>query len=301
MKAKPLVAALELGGTKCVAVLGTGPDDLRAESRIPTGDPVETLDALDDVLQRWRDKHGFDAVGLSSFGPIDLDAKSTTYGQFVNTPKPNWSGVDILTRARRWGVPVGFDTDVNASAWAEQRWGGAQGLTSFIYITMGTGLGIGSIVDGRTVKGLWHSEAGHMLVRRLPGATWPGHCPYHGDCVEGLVCGPAIEARAGFRGEQLTRSDPVWDEVVHAMAGLLHNLVFAVMPQRILIGGGVALGQPHLWPRVRAKLSDSLAGYLTSPRVTGSLEDFITAPSLGHRAGPLGGIALGLRALEDVN
>ncbi|WP_374275816.1 ROK family protein [Brevundimonas sp.] len=301
MTARPLIAALELGGTKCVAMLSTGPDDIRAEARIASGDPDQTLDALDEVVRSWRDRHGFDAIGLSSFGPIDLDPASATHGRLVNTPKPNWSGVDLLGRARKWGVPVGFDTDVNASAWAEHRWGGAQGLTSFIYITMGTGLGVGSIVDGRTVKGLWHSEAGHMLVPRLPGATWPGHCPYHGDCVEGLVCGPAIEARAGFPGDQLTRQDPVWDEVVHAMAGLLHNLVFALMPQRILIGGGVGLGQAHLWPRVRARLADNLAGYLTSPRVAGSLEDFIAAPALGHRAGPLGGVALGLRVLEGAN
>lgn len=299
MTAMPLVAALELGGTKCVAVLGTGPDDIRAETRVPTGTPAQTLDALDDVLQRWRDRHGFDAVGLSSFGPLDLDPASPTYGSFVNTPKPYWSGVNILERTRRWGVPVGFDTDVNASAWAEHHWGAAQGLDSFIYITLGTGLGVGSIVDGRTVKGLWHSEAGHMIVRRLPGAIWPGCCPYHGDCVEGLVCGPAIEARAGFPGEQLTRADPVWDEVVHAMAGLLHNLVFAVMPQRILIGGGIGLGQAHLWPRVRAQLSGSIGNYLMSPRVSGSLDEFIVAPALGHRAGPLGAVALALRALAD--
>jgi fructokinase len=301
MKAKPLIAALELGGTKCVAVLGSGPNDIRSETRLPTGDPLQTLDALDGVLRRWRDRHRFDAVGLSSFGPVDLDPTSPTHGRVVNTPKPGWSGVDILGRARRWGVPVGFDTDVNAAAWAEHRWGAAQGLDSFIYITLGTGLGVGSIVDGRTVKGLWHSEAGHMRVPRLPDAVRPGHCPFHGDCVEGLASGPAIEALAGFPAEHLTRTDPVWDEVVHAMAGLLHNLILAVMPQRILIGGGVALGQPHLWPRVRARLSDSLAGYLTSPRLAGAWDEFIAAPDLGHRAGPLGAVALGLRALEGAN
>jgi fructokinase len=296
--ASPLIAGVELGGTKCVVLLATDPDDIRAEARIRTTSPRATLDAIEERLREWRDKHHFEAIGLGSFGPIELDERHPDYGSIVNTPKPGWGGADLVKRMQRFGVPVAFDTDVNGAALAEGRWGGAQGLRSFAYVTIGTGIGVGSIIDGRTVRGLGHSEVGHLRIPRLPGRAWPGSCPYHGDCVEGVASGPAILAQSGFPAETLTRADPVWDDVVHALAGCFHNLVLSTAPERILIGGGVGYGQGHLLPRIRTALLGSLNGYGVAPRIAAGIDQFLVHPALGNRAGPLGSIALGLDALN---
>ena len=297
-KATPLKVGIELGGTKCAMMLGTGPDDIRAEARIETVGPHQTMDAIDDLLRQWRDRHGFEAVGVASFGPLDLDPRSPTYGCVVSTPKPGWDGFNILRRARCWAVPVGFDTDVNGAALAEGRWGAARGLGSFAYVTVGTGIGVGSIIDGRSVRGLGHSEAGHLRIPRPPGPAFAGVCPYHGDCVEGLASGPAVLAQAGFPAEQLTRSDPAWEIVVSALAALFHNLVLTTAPQRILVGGGLGMGQPHLLPRIRTALLASLNGYGVSNRIAAEIGDFIVQPGLGHRAGPLGALALAFDASQ---
>lgn len=296
--AAPLKVGIELGGTKCAMMLGTGPDDIRAEARIETVGPHQTMDAIDDLLRQWRDRHGFEAVGVASFGPLDLDPRSRTYGCVVSTPKPGWSGFNILRRARCWAVPVGFDTDANGAALAEGRWGGARGLGSFAYVTVGTGIGVGSIIDGRSVRGLGHSEAGHLRIPRPPGPAFAGACPYHGDCVEGLASGPAVLAYAGFPAEQLTRSDPAWEIVVSALAALFHNLVLTTAPQRILVGGGLGMGQPHLLPRIRSALMASLNGYGVSDQIAAGIDDFIIQPGLGHRAGPLGALALAVDASQ---
>jgi fructokinase len=293
----PLVAGIELGGTKCVVLLATGPDDIRAEARIPTTTPQETLDAIEDRLREWRIKHRFEAIGVAGFGPLALDPRRADYGCVVNTPKPGWDGTSLIQRALRFGVPVGLDTDVNAAALAEGRWGGAQGLQSWAYVTVGTGIGVGAIVEGRAIRGLGHAELGHLRVPRLRGRSWPGACPYHGDCVEGIASGPAIAIQAGFPAESLSRTDPVWDDVVHALTGCFHNLVLTAAPERILIGGGVGLGQAHLMPRIRAALVESLNGYAVAPRIAADIEAFLVHPALGNRAGPLGSIALALGSL----
>ncbi|WP_332658811.1 ROK family protein [Brevundimonas sp.] len=288
----PLLAGVELGGTKCVCLLASGPGDIREQVRINTTSPQETLGAIRAVLTRWRDDLGFAAVGVASFGPLELDPEAPGYGCIVNTSKPGWSDADVLAPLCGLGVPIAFDTDVNGAALAEGRWGAAQGLDSHAYVTVGTGIGVGSVVRGRTVRGLGHSEAGHLRIPRLAGATWAGVCPYHGDCVEGLASGPAIQAKAGQAGDRLTPSDPAWDEVVHALAALLHNLVLTTAPQRILIGGGVVGGQPFLLPRLRTALIRSLNGYGAAPGIVAQIEEFVAAPALGDRAGPLGAIAL---------
>lgn len=287
-----LFAGVEMGGTKCVCLLATGPDDIRDEVRIPTTTPAETLAAIEAVLARWQVEQGFQAIGVASFGPLELDPGSPRYGTLVNTPKPGWTGADLLAGLKRFGVPVGLDTDVNGAALAEGRWGGAQGLDSYAYVTVGTGIGVGSMVRGRTVRGLGHSEAGHLRIPRLAGRTWGGACPFHGDCVEGLASGPAIEAQAGVPGADLSPTDPVWEEVVQALAALLHNLFLTTAPQRILIGGGVVAGQPLLLPRLRKALVESLNGYGAGPAIVADIETFLAAPALGTFAGPLGGIAL---------
>jgi len=295
----PLVAGVELGGTKCVCLLAAGPNDIRGEIRVPTRGPTETLAAIDEVLKQWHAEHGFRALGLASFGPLDLDPGSSSFGCIVATPKRGWERVALLPRVGAFSVPVAVDTDVNGAALAEGLWGGARGLDSWAYVTVGTGIGVGVIVRGAPLRGLGHPEAGHLRVPRFAGETWPGNCPFHGDCAEGLASGPAIQARAGVPFSELAADHPVWNEVVHALAGLFHNLILTVVPQRILVGGGVVLGQPTLLPRIRRALQASLADYGHVPR-SALNEDYLCAPALGERAGPLGAIALAHRAIGTV-
>lgn len=294
----PLVAGVEMGGTKCVCLLAGGPEDIRDEVRIPTTAPAETLAAIEAALTRWQAEHGFEAIGVAGFGPLELDPASPRYGTLVNTSKPGWSGADLLAGLRRFGMPIGLDTDVNGAALAEGRWGGALGLGSYAYVTVGTGIGVGSVIRGLTVRGLGHSEAGHLRIPVLAGQTRGGMCPFHGDCVEGLASGPAIEARAGVSAADLPPADPVWEEVVQALAALLHNLVLTTAPERILIGGGVVAGQPFLLPRLRRALVESLNGYGVAPDIAAGIDAFVVAPALGTAAGPLGAIALAQAALS---
>lgn len=289
-------AGVEMGGTKCVCLLATGPDDVRDEVRIPTTTPAETLAAIEAVLSRWQAEHGFQSIGVASFGPLELDPASPLYGSLVNTPKPGWTGANLLAGLTAFGVPVALDTDVNGAALAEGLWGGARGLDSYTYVTVGTGIGVGSVVRGLAVRGLGHSEAGHLRIPRLAGRDWPGACPFHGDCVEGLASGPAIQAQAGVPAVELPPGDPIWEEVVRALAALLHNLVLTTAPQRILIGGGVVSGQPFLLSRLRPALVASLNGYGVAPAIAGDIDVFVAAPALGTFAGPLGAVALALAA-----
>lgn len=298
MTSTPLVAGVELGGTKVVCTLASGLDDVRAEVRIPTTTPAETLGAVHDQLANWARNEDVAAIGYASFGPLELNTAAPAYGRIVNTTKPGWSGADVLATGRAFNLPLGFDTDVNGAALAEGRWGAAQGLNSFAYVTVGTGVGVGSIVNGRPVLGLGHSEAGHLRVPRLTGAAFAGVCPFHGDCVEGLVSGPAIHAAAGRAAEAIAADDPVWDEVVHVLAMLFHNLALTTVPERILIGGGVGMGQAHLLPRVREAVVASLNAYGTMPTVARDIDQWLQHPALKERAGPMGAVALALGALR---
>lgn len=295
---EPLVAGVELGGTKCVCVLASAPSDIRQEQRIATGEPGQTLAAVYAVLSRWQREHGFAALGLASFGPLNLQPESPGFGRVVGTPKPGWDDVPLLNAFRGLGVPTGLDTDVNAAALAEGRWGAARGLHTFTYVTVGTGVGVGIVLGRRTLRGLGHAEAGHQRVPRLAGGTWPGNCPFHGDCVEGLASGPAIQARCGIAPAKLPADHPAWDEVVHALAALFHNLVLTVVPERIVAGGGVIGGQAHLLPRLRHGLLESLAGYAHAHRIAGQIDEFLASPGLAERSGTLGAIALAQQALE---
>lgn len=292
-------AGVEMGGTKCVCLLATGPDDIRDEVRIPTTTPAETLGAIEAVLSRWQAQHGFRAIGVASFGPLELDPASPRFGTLVNTPKPGWTGANLLAGLTRFGVPVALDTDVNGAALAEGLWGGARGLDSYTYVTVGTGIGVGSIIRGIAVRGLGHSEAGHLRIPRLPGRSWPGACPFHGDCAEGLASGPAIQAQAGVPAVELPQADPIWEEVVQALAALMHNLVLTTAPQRILIGGGVVSGRPFLLPRLRRALVDSLNGYGVAPAIAADINSFVDEPALGTAAGPLGAVALAQAVAAD--
>jgi fructokinase len=296
MKApKPLLGGVELGGTKCVCLIGTGPDDIRAQISIPTGgDANVTLGRIETVLQDWKTEHGpIAALGIASFGPVELNRTSSRYGFITSTAKPGWRNTDVARRlARSFPVPVGFDTDVNGAALAEGRWGAARHLADFAYVTVGTGVGVGLVVDGRPAYGFSHSELGHIRVVRKSGDHWGGSCEYHGDCVEGLASGVAIAARAGLPANQIPQNSPVWELVAHALAQLLHTIVLATAPRRILIGGGVAEARPELLARVRRQLVDSLNGYLKLDELAGGIDGYAVPPGLGSLAGPLGALAL---------
>jgi fructokinase len=289
-----LLAGVELGGTKCVCILGTGPDEIRARVTVPTVDPDTTLDSIAAVIQKWREQPGPPvALGVASFGPIDLRRDSPTYGCMGATPKRGWANTDIAGYfTRRFALPVGITTDVIGAALAEGRWGDAQGLSDYAYITVGTGIGAGLVVAGQSVFGCHHPEVGHARIVRARGDTWPGNCPFHGDCIEGLASGPAIEARSGKPAGSLESDSPVWETVVHALAQLNHLLVVTAAPQRILIGGGVMSAQPHLFPRIRRAVLESLNGYLHIPQVLNDIDRFIAPPGLGTLAGPLGALAI---------
>jgi fructokinase len=293
---------VELGGTKCVCIIGTGPDDVREMQRLPTGEREETLRQIEAVLDRWRTQHGgFAALGIGSFGPADLLASSPTWGYITSTPKPGWRHTDVAQRLRRrFEVPVKFDTDVNGAAFAEGRWGAARGLTDFAYVTVGTGIGVGSIVDGKSIFGITHTELGHIRVARKPGDTFPGACSFHGDCIEGLASGPAIEARTGSPPAQLPADHPVWDFVAHGLAQLAHTMVLTTAPARIFFGGGVMSGQQQLFTRIQQALLRSLNGYVEAPMLepTG-ISRFIVPPGLGAMSGPLGALALAADAQHD--
>lgn len=287
-------AGIELGGTHCRLILGTGPDDIRAEEELATREPSSTLAQLAAVLDRWSGRFGPPAgLGLACFGPLDLRAASPSYGRIGATPKPGWRNVEVLRFfATRSIAPVAITTDVIGAALAEGRWGAARGLADFAYVTVGTGVGAGLIAGGRVLLGCHHPELGHIRIARLPGDRWPGSCPFHGDCVEGLASGPAIESRTGLRAAEIPPDHPVWAGVAHALAQLAQALVLSVAPRRIIIGGGVLSAQPQLFSMIRRDLAETLAGYLEVEEVMSGLERYIGPPVLGARAGPLGALLL---------
>ncbi|CAN5252125.1 ROK family protein [soil metagenome] len=293
----PLIAGIELGGTKCICILATGPDDIRDEIRIPTTTPSETLAAIEAVLGRWR---GYEALGIASFGPVSIDRQASDYGAITATTKPGWSHTDVAVRLSGVAaVPTGFNSDVAGAALGEGRWGAACDVADHAYITVGTGLGVGLVLGNAPVEGLTHAELGHVRPVRLHGDDWPGSCSFHGDCAEGLAAGTAIRARTGRGADQLAADDPVWDGVAHVLAQLIHTLVLTGIPRRVVMGGGVMTGTPHLFPRIRRRLLDSLGGYGATGLIE-PVEHFVVPAALGNNAGPLGAIELGNRALAAV-
>ena len=287
---------IESGGTQFVCALGSGPDDLLAETRFPTTTPSQSLSRAVEFFRSRAGDHELSAVGIASFGPIDLDRSSPTYGYVTATPKPGWAGVDVAGAVgRALAVPIGFDTDVNAAALAENLWGAAAGFDTFVYVTVGTGIGGGAMVNGRLLHGLVHPEMGHVRIPREASDEFEGCCPFHGDCFEGLASGPAIRQRWGAPAETLPEDHPAWELEAAYLATGLANLVCTLSPQRIVIGGGV-LEQPGLLPLIRRRLQDELKGYVQAPAVLEDIDRYIVPPSLGRRAGVLGAIALAKQA-----
>jgi fructokinase len=295
----PLWGGIEAGGTKTVCAVGTGPDDLRAEVRIPTTTPEETIQQVIQFFRQQAGEEPLAAVGIASFGPLDLDPDSPTFGHIIVTPKPGWAHTNWAKRVRQGlGTPVRLDTDVNAAALAEHRWGAGRGLDNFVYLTIGTGIGGGGMINGRLIHGLDHPEMGHMRIphdRALD--PFEGSCPYHGDCLEGLAAGPALEARWGQPGAMLGEDHPAWPLEADYLAFGLVNLTCILLPQRIIMGGGI-MQQPQLFPLVRRRVQELLNGYLQAPMILDRIDEYIVPPGLGHRAGVLGAIVLAERAAQ---
>jgi len=287
----PLWGGIEAGGTKFVCAVGTGPDDLWAEARFPSTTPEETIGQAIQFFQQQREPLA--AIGIASFGPLDPNPDSPTFGYITTTPKLGWVHTDLAGPIRRaLGVPVGFDTDVNVAALGEYRWGAAQGLDTFIYLTIGTGIGGGGMVNGKLIHGLIHPEMGHIRIphdRDMDPYT--GSCPYHGDCLEGLAAGPALEGRWGQRGETLPADHPAWLLEADYLAFALANIICILSPQRIILGGGV-MQQRQLFPLVWRRVQELLNDYLPVPAILDQIDDYIVPPGLGDRAGVLGAIAL---------
>jgi fructokinase len=292
--AKPLLGSIEAGGTKFVAAIATGPDNIIETVRIDTTTPDETLGATIEWLREAAKRHGnLAAVGIASFGPVELDRAAPNWGMITNTPKAGWANTCVAGRVRdALGVPVGFDTDVNGAALAESRWGAGRGHKVTVYVTIGTGIGGGVMVDGKLLHGISHPEMGHMRVARHPDdQRFAGICPKHGDCLEGLASGPAIIARWGASLSELASDHPAQAIVAYYLAQLVMNLQAMMEPSCIILGGGVT-ATPALLARIRTEAMRLGAGYFR-----GNALDVVVAPGLGDQAGLLGGLALAMDAL----
>jgi fructokinase len=284
-----LYGGIEAGGTKWVCAVGSGPSAMRGTTTFPTTEPDETIGR---AVEFFAENGTFEAVGVGSFGPIDPRRSSRTFGFITTTPKPGWAQTDVAGRLEEsLEVPVAFDTDVNAAALGEQRWGAAVGLDSFCYVTVGTGIGGGIVVNGQVVHGLLHPELGHMRIPHDRVADpFPGSCPYHGDCFEGLASGEAMRQRWG-RGAHELDDDAPWQLEAQYVAMGLVNVICTLSPERIILGGGV-MKEPTLLSRVQERLRKLLAGYVDAPELKDAIGDFVVRPGLGDRAGVLGAIAL---------
>ena len=291
---------IEAGGTKFVCAIGSGPDDVRSEIRFPTTTPEETLGrTIDFFKQQERDFGPLDAIGVASFGPVSPNPSVPDYGCITSTPKPGWANTDFVgPLSDAFGVPVGFDTDVNGAALGEWRWGAAQGLDTFIYLTIGTGIGGGGLFNGKLMHGLVHPEMGHVPLPRDPAKDpFPGWCPYHGDCFEGLAAGPALEKRWGVKAETLPPDHPAWELEAHYIALALHSFICTLSPQRIILGGGV-MEQPQLMPLIREKTLASLNGYVQAGKILDQIDEYIVPVGLAGKAGVLGAFVLAAQVLE---
>jgi len=304
-----LYGGIEGGGTKFVCAVGSGPNDIRAEIRFPTTTPEETLGQAIQFFkgflpsapkseQKNKAKDGtLAALGVACFGPLDPNPASPTYGRILPTPKPGWSNVDVVGALKAaLGVPVEFDTDVNGAALAEWRWGAGQNCDPALYLTIGTGIGGGAVVNGKLLHGLLHPEMGHIPVPRLPIDSFSGLCPFHENCFEGLASGPAIEKRWGQPAATLPPEHLAWEIEAHYIALALTSYIVSLSPQKIILGGGV-MSQAHMLPLVRQKVQAMLNGYVQSTAIIGEIENYIVSPGLGTRSGALGAIALGMASL----
>jgi fructokinase len=277
----PRLGGIEAGGSKFRCATGTGPEDAEI-TEFPTTTPQETIAR---VVEFFTSREPVQAIGIASFGPIDPNPKSPAFGYITSTPKLGWRNFDFAGAVQgALRIPVAFDTDVNAAALAESRWGAARGSRSFLYVTVGTGLGAGAFIDGRLLHGRSHPEMGHIRIPHDRARDpFPGHCPYHGDCLEGLAAGPAIEARWGQLPDLLPDGHAAWDLEAEYLALGIASWTCTLSPEQIILGGGV-MQRAELFPKIRSRVAELLNGYVELPG--------IVAPGLGTRSGVLGAIAL---------
>ncbi len=284
-----LLGAVEAGGTKFICAVAEQPDAPPIETiSIPTTMPAETIDRALDFFSR----HELRALGIASFGPIDLRVGSPSYGYITATPKAHWQNTDLVGPFQQaFNVPVGFDTDVNGAALGELRYGGGQGLDSLVYVTVGTGIGGGAITNGQVIHGLIHPEMGHIPVRRHPADTFAGACPYHADCLEGMASGPSLIARWGVAGDALPPTHQAWEFEAYYLAQAVCSMVYLLSPQRIILGGGV-MHQRQLFEQIQHEVVQTLKGYIQADAITAHSDTYIMPPGLGDRSGAIGALEL---------
>jgi len=296
-----LFGGIEAGGTKFVCMVARDPEHVLAEVRFPTTTPEETIRNSLDFFAPYARNGGLAAVGIASFGPLDLDPASSTFGYITTTPKPGWEHVDLCGEIRSGlDLPVAFDTDVNAAAFGEQTWVAEnRSLDPFVYVTVGTGIGVGVIINGAPLHGLIHAEAGHFSIpHNLVKDPFPGVCRYHGDCLEGLASGPSMQARWGQSPETLPDAHPAWNLEVEYIALALLNLIYVYSPRRIVLGGGVSQ-HPGFHQAVRRKVQEFNQGYVRSPMLLEGVQAYIRPPALGNSSGALGAIAMAIELMGE--
>ena len=287
------IGALEAGGTKMVCAIGNEQGEIFDRISIPTEIPEITIPKL---IAYFKDKQ-IEALGIGCFGPVDLNRASQTYGYITTTPKLSWINFDMVGAFRNaLGVPVGFDTDVNGSALGEATWGVTRGLENSIYITIGTGVGVGVISNGKLLHGMMHPEGGHLLLQKHPDDTYKGACPYHQNCFEGFAAGPAIAGRWGKPGAELAGQKEVWELEAYYIGQALANYIMILSPQRIVLGGGV-MHQEHMLPLVRNELKKQLNDYIKTKELD-ELDHYVVLPGLDDNQGIMGAIKLGLLEYE---
>jgi fructokinase len=290
-----IYGGVETGGTWCVCARGSDPGHIEQLEEFSTTAPDETLER---IVTFFRSGPRPAAIGIGSFGPVDARPGSPAWGHVTTTPKPGWRHTPVASTVRDLvGVPVAFDLDVAVAALGEHRWGAGKGAQTLCYLTVGTGIGAGILLDGRPLHGLVHPEAGHMRIPHHGGDPFPGVCPAHGDCWEGLASGPALEARWEFSAEELPEDHPAWAlEAEYLALGIL-NIVLVASPEVMIVGGGV-MERGFLLPLVRRRVHELLAGYLETPLLDERIDEYLIAPGLGDRAGVLGAIALAQLAAD---
>jgi len=290
-----IYGAIEAGGTKMVCAIGTAEGNIVEQTTFPTKDPAETIQQL---LQFFQGKK-LAALGIGSFGPVDLNPASSTYGYILDTPKLSWRNFDFVGALQReLRIPIGLDTDVNGACLGEMTYGCAQGLKNVIYITIGTGIGAGIAVDGNLLHGMLHPEAGHILMTPHPEDDYAGICPYHKRCFEGMASGPAIAERWGAKAPELHGNPQVWELESYYIAQALVNYIFVLAPEKIILGGGV-MKQQQLLPLIRRRVNTLINGYLQTPELR-DLDQYIVPASLDDRQGILGALELAKRAMRSV-
>jgi len=293
---------IEAGGTKFVCAVGNEKGKITQQVTIPTTTPNETMPQVISFFNEMNRTAPIDAFGIGSFGPVDPNIDSETYGYITSTPKTAWTQYNLLGAIQReFNVPIGFDTDVNAACLGEYYWGAGKGLKTFMYITVGTGVGAGIMTEGKLLHGLMHPEAGHIFVPHdKEKDPFEGVCPFHQDCLEGLASGPAINKRWNVDASlDLSDTHPGWDLESDYLAYALANYIMILSPQRIIMGGGV-MKQTHLLGKIRPKVLAFLNGYIKQNRILFDIENYIVSPGLGVQSGIYGAIALATQAATGV-